>query len=255
MKDKSHHKRLETEAIVLGYIMSRLDKQYLEIQGLSSWKKAFERAGKMLCVQPASLKNLRDEFDPFHGNPRKGWHKRPLRPNRQRVMGDLCEVSDEALLEMASRIIRRDEESLIEAIDALATITKPIHNVAERLLTGRRAEDFFLEHCESLIGIARTNILDLRQSALGYDFGVKTNSDQAIEVKGLKTVYGAIQFTDREWSEANYRRDNYWLVIVGNLAKKPMARVWCDPQSVLSVKCLYQTTVTATWRSNVSVIV
>ena len=87
--------------------MSRLDGRYLQAQGVRTWKTAFERAAKALRVRPASLKNLRDEFDPIHDNLRKGWRHRPLRPNRQRVMGDLSEVSDDALLESVNRISRR----------------------------------------------------------------------------------------------------------------------------------------------------
>ncbi len=70
-------KRLETAAIVVGYAMSRLDEGFLRSQRVRTWKAAFEHAAKALHVRPASLKNLRDEFDPFHDNKRKGWRHRP----------------------------------------------------------------------------------------------------------------------------------------------------------------------------------
>ena len=122
---EANRKRLETVAIVVGYAMSRLDDRYLRSQGVRTWKAAFERAAKALRVRPASLKNLRDEFDPFHGNLRKGWWHRPLRPNRQRVMGDLSEVSDDALLECVNRILGKNQTATEELLDSLVEVRPP----------------------------------------------------------------------------------------------------------------------------------
>ena len=249
---ESSRKRLETAVIVVGYAMSRLDDRYLQAQGVRTWKTAFERAAKALRVRPASLKNLRDEFDPVHDNVRKGWRHRPLRPNRQRVMGDLSEVSDDALLESVSRILGGDEAATEELLDSLIEVRPAAHNVAERLLTGRRAESLFLSNCESWIGIPRSEVLDRRDSALGFDFAVAGLSERAIEVKGLRDHSGAIQFTDREWSEAKIRQAEYWLVVVGNIAATPMFRLWKDPHRVLNVRCRYQRSVAAVWTSRVA---
>ena len=159
MDEPQSRTRLETESLVLGYAMSRLDAAYLERRGLKTWQQAFKEAAQALAEPPASFKNLRDEFDPVHPNPRRGWHNRPLRPTRQRVMDEMAEVSDEALLELVTRIVHRDEEAILDAIDALAVVTRIPHNVAERLLTGRRAEEYFLEHCGPLIDVEPADIL------------------------------------------------------------------------------------------------
>lgn len=196
---------------------------------------------------------MRDEFDPVHGNPRRGWHKRPLRTSRQRVIDELQEVSDDALGELVSRIIQQDDDSVDEAIDSLAATTRIAHNVAERLLTGRRAEEFFLQGSAEIIGVASEKILDFRQAARGFDFSVEGNLEWAIEVKGIKRMRGAIQFTDREWSEAKIRRSDYWLVVVGNLDADPIPKVFRDPHATLKAHCAYQKSITATWRSSVSV--
>jgi len=249
---QSNRKRLETVAIVVGYAMSRLDDRYLQSQGVRTWKAAFDRAAKALRVRPASLKNLRDEFDPFHDNSRRGWWHRPLRPNRQRVMGDLSEVSDDGLLECVNRILAGDEPATEELLDSLVEVRPAAHNVAERLLTGRRAENLFLSECESWIGIPQCQILDRRDSALGFDFGVEGIPERAIEVKGLRGNSGAIQFTDREWSEAKVRQAEYWLIVVGNITASPVFRLWRDPHRLLSVQCRYQRSVAAVWTSRVT---
>lgn len=140
-----------------------------------------------------------------------------MRPNRLRVLDEMKEISDAALLELVDRVLKRDEESIVEAVDALAGLNRVVHNVTERLLTGRRAEEYFLTNSAALIEVATEEIVDLRNSACGFDFGVQHRPDWAIEVKGIKEKKGSLQFTDREWSEAKMRKANYWVVIVGNL--------------------------------------
>jgi hypothetical protein len=244
---------LETSAIIVGYAMSRLDTAYLEAQRLKSWKEAFSRAGEALHVAPASIKNLRDEFDPVHGNARRGWKGRPMRPNRQRVMGELCEVSDAALLEMVRRILAHDSEAVQEVVTPLSKPAERIHNVAERLRTGRLAEEFFLTNVQAIVNIAPPLLLDHRALARGYDFTIRGREDVAIEVKGMKKKRGGIVFTDREWSEAKTRRADFWLVLVGDIEANPIARVIPDPTTALQAKCQYQTTIAASWRATVAV--
>jgi len=244
---------LETSALIVGYAMSRLDRAYLAARHLKTWKKAFAQAGELLKVPPASLKHLRDEFDPVHGNARRGWKDRPMRPNRQRVMGELCEVSDAALLVMIDAIFRNDADAIQDVVTPLSKPTERIHNVAERLRTGRLAEIFFRENCQQIAGVLAATLLDHRELFRGYDFGVQDRAAIAIEVKGMKRLRGGILFTDREWTEATTRRQNYWLVVVGNVESNPVARLIPDPTTGLQAKCQYQTTITASWRANVAV--
>jgi hypothetical protein len=244
---------LETSAIIVGYAMSRLDRAYLDARKLKSWKEAFAQAGGLLKVAPASLKNLRDEFDPVHGNARRGWKDRPMRPNRQRVMGELCEVSDAALLDMIDAILRHDADAVQDVVTPLSKPTERIHNVAERLRTGRLAELYFRDNCEQIAGLASNTLLDHRELFRGYDFGVQDRAAIAIEVKGIKQLRGGVLFTDREWTEAGARRHDYWLVVVGNLEANPVARLITDPTMALQAKCHYQTAITASWRATVAV--
>ena len=176
-----------------------------------------------------------------------------MRPNRQHVMGELCEVSDAALLEMIDRILAHDPEAVQEIVTPLSKPAERIHNVAERLRTGRLAEEFFLQHSARIVNFAPSLILDHRALARGYDFGVRKRDGIAIEVKGLKQTRGSILFTDREWSEANARRENYWLVVVGNIEANPVARLFPDPAATIKAECKYQTTIAASWGATVAV--
>lgn len=254
MSENRKRTRIETEAIVIGYAMSRLDVEYLIARKCSTWAQAYEEAANAMTKPSTTFDNLRDEFDPVHPNPRKGWHMRELRPNRQRVLDELKDVSDEALLELINRIIARDDSATGTAIDSMAVVNKVAYNVAERLLTGRRAEEFFLENSDPLIDVPATKIVDMRHMACGYDFSVTDNTDWAIEIKGIKSSKGSIQFTDREWTEAKFRSNNYWLIVVGNLANNPIARVFRNPHQNLTVNSSFRQTVTVDWHTYVSVV-
>lgn len=244
---------LETSALIVGYAMSRLDQAYLKARGYPSWKAAFAHAGQLLNVPPASIKNLRDEFDPAHGNTRSGWKDRPMRKSRQRIMGQLCDASDAALLEMIGGILAHDPDAVREVVEPLSRPADRVQNVAERLRTGRLAEAFFMSNSRVIANVAASRLLDHRELARGYDFGVRQRDAIAIEVKGLKQTRGGILFTDREWSEAKVRRANYWLVVVGSVDANPIAKLIADPAAALAAECRFQTTVAASWRANVAV--
>lgn len=248
---KQTDRRLRTSALLIGYAMSRLDTQYLALRGLTSWQSAYKEASTALGVQPASLKNLRDEFDPFHSNGRAGWRSRAIRPDRQRILDEMTAVGGEALAALVDRLIAGDEDATNEAIDSLSVTNRIAHNVAERLLTGRLAEEFFLTHSKSLVGLEAEALRDRRDNACGYDFGVKSDPSMAIEVKGMKGLKGAIQFTDREWIEAGVRTSKYLVVVVGNLARSPKANIIADPCASLKATCRYRASLTATWEARI----
>lgn len=252
--DENRGTRLEYEAIVVAYAMSRLDQQYLQSRGVSTWKQAFSEASKVLGAPATSFKNLRDEFDPVHGNRRRGWHNRSLRPNRQRVLANLCELSDEAVMDFVDRIICGESDAIDEALDSIAHTSVAVSNVAERLRTGRLAEEYFLNHCMEIVSVPSSDIIDLRNAACGFDFSTRERREIAIETKGMKTAEGQITFTDREWSEANRRREAFWLIVVGGIDVRPCFKVYRDPSRLLSAKCRQQLTVAATWHTRVSLL-
>ena len=249
---QSFNKRLiETEAIIVAYAMSRLNTTFLEKFGHNSWRSAFAATGSSLGVSVASMKNLRDEFDPLHGF-RKGWHQRPLRPNRQRVLLEFCDVSDEALLEVVRALLKRDDETRMQIASPIITTKVRVENVAERLKTGRIAEEFFLAHSKAICGIGTDRLIDKRLDAAGFDFAITGQSQIAIEVKGIKKHKGPILFTDLEWRTALSRKSDYWLIIVGNIASIPTGKLLDNPASRLSVSSIIRQAITVSWQATVS---
>jgi hypothetical protein len=74
-----------------------------------------------------------------------------------------------------------------------------------------------------------------------------------IEIKGLKRTKGEVLFTDREWSEAKLRRENYSLVVIGNMDATPRGKLVEDPYQNLNATCSYQITVAARWKVKMAV--
>lgn len=252
-QEKSKDARfIEVEAIIVAYAMSRLNDVFLSRFGFKSWRSAFAGTGSALGVPAASMKNLRDEFDPLHGY-RKGWHQRPVRPNRQRVLSEFCEVSDDALLEVVNRLLARDQQAAAEIVGPLAFSKERVENVAERLRTGRLAEEYFLANSRDICGVPARSIRDCRLDAGGFDFAVVDEPRLAIEVKGLRSHSGGILFTDLEWRTARSRSSDYWLVVVGDVTGTPQARMWRDPSRQLEVRSSLRRSTTVSWQANVSV--
>ncbi|HVT12862.1 MAG TPA: DUF3883 domain-containing protein [Fimbriimonadaceae bacterium] len=240
---------IELESIVVGYAMSRLDRAYLLSRRQGTWQAAYEEASTALGLPASSFKNLRDEFDPFFSNPRKGWWQREIREDRQRVLLEFGSVSDEALVEFVSRVLARDEEATSPIVEVLAESPARVANVAERLLTGRLAEEYFLENYKIVLGVSEGEINDMRTSARGFDFTFSHQPEVAIEVKGLRRASGNLLFTDREWREATLRGDKYWLAIIGDLESIPRHDLVKNPVAELPAVCTYQTTIVASWNS------
>lgn len=110
-----------------------------------------------------------------------------------------------------------------------------------------------MNNAYALLQVEPINLLDLRQAACAYDFGVRAQPGWTIEVKGLKQTKGNIQFTDREWSEARIRQENYWLVVVGNIATEPLPRIIRNPHAQLAAYSTYRQSIVVEWHSIVSV--
>lgn len=241
--------RIEVEGLIIGYAMSRLDATYLLARGTPTWTVAYHQAAESLGLPTATFKNLRDEFDPCFDNARKGWHGREIRPERQRVLVEFEAVSDVALLELVARILSRDAEAVAPAVESVSEPSKRVANVADRLLTGRLAEEYFITHHRNILEMPEAVLDDLRIAARGYDFGVVGHPHLAVEVKGLRKSSGGLLFTDREWTEATSRRESFWLVVVGDLDSTPRHGLLKDPVANLDARCVYETRLTATWRS------
>lgn len=81
------------DSLTVAYYLSRFDKNALKELGYVRFNAAFEDLGKKLQQKPATLKNMRDEFDPYFDNGRKGWYQKPLVGTRKEIFEKYADTS------------------------------------------------------------------------------------------------------------------------------------------------------------------
>jgi 5-methylcytosine-specific restriction protein A len=85
--------RNQVLGMVCGYYLSRFDADAYDGLGFETRGAAHDAIGRALGVPADSVRNWRDEFDPVHDNPRKGWHRRDMRPSRAKALDVLGRYS------------------------------------------------------------------------------------------------------------------------------------------------------------------
>lgn len=81
-------------ALIVSYYLSRCDIDAVHALGYSGFTEAFKALGDILNENPNNIKNMRDEFDPYFPNNRKGWYQRPLSVSRQEVFEKFSQYSN-----------------------------------------------------------------------------------------------------------------------------------------------------------------
>jgi hypothetical protein len=67
------------KAILMGLYLSKFDTTALQELGFDGFRQAYNALGYTIGAKPNSIKNYRDEFDPYFPNGRQGWCNRELR--------------------------------------------------------------------------------------------------------------------------------------------------------------------------------
>lgn len=91
--------------LIVSYYLSRCDLKAVNALGYSCWNETFEKLGAILNINPNSIKNMRDEFDPYFKNSRVGWYQRALTTSRKEVYECLKDWSDIEVGVLAKELI------------------------------------------------------------------------------------------------------------------------------------------------------
>jgi len=244
-------------ALIIAYYLSRLDKRGYLLLGYKSFNEAAKKIGAILDVKPNTIKNMRDEFDPYNQNSRIGW-KRELRGSRQKVMEALQETDENILFEMVKEMLFSKDFKNSEEYDNIRTIFKdkgkfsknrkpPIFIV--RGPTGKAAESIFVKYFHKTKKPVDGKLLDCRELGCGYDFKIKNNKEKPgfVEVKGLFSKSGGILFTNKEWQTALEHRERYYVVLVKNISAVPEIVIIQDPASKINARKNIYTTIQVNW--------
>lgn len=242
--------------IICGFFLSKYDHEGLSYLGFDTFTEAFNALGFSLHARPASIKNYRDEIDPYFPNERRGWHKRPLREHCSRIMTDYANLDLIQLGELIKSFLIPSRS--IKDFPELRTILDldgSNSSFAKRLITGKAAEEYFLMNVSKMADFSGMEIINTTNWGCGFDFKL-TNPDgriYAIEVKGMKTRCGQIQLTEMEHDVAGVLRDKFYLVVVRNFIEMPFHSIIRNPlNSPLPFTKVERQEVRRSWCANVN---
>lgn len=216
------------KAVVCGLFLSKFDKDGLALLGFTSFSEAFNVLGISLGVRPASIKNYRDEFDPYFPNARKGWHNRPLRE----YCGSILDAFRETDLYPLASIVARITSTAIPSEEPAGRNRQSDESFAKRLLTGQAAENYFVSNYQSEPAFVDSELIDVTFTGCGYDFQLvnKLNKSKlAVEVKGIASTKGQVLLSAKEHDVAATLKDSYYLYVVKNFDDRPYASVIANP--------------------------
>lgn len=215
-------------AILIGLYLSKYNEEALEELGFDGFVQAFNTLGYSIGSKPASIKNYRDEFDPYFPNKRKGWHKRQIRDYCKEFSDDFGHLDFTDFTELIKNIVIQDYD-----IEKLAGETEKkdySKQIAKRLATGQAAEEYFKLHYQKIDRFKNFELVDTRKKAVGFDFEITLNTNfYCVEVKGLNASKGSILLTEKEFKVANSRKEKYCLFIVSNFIESPAHQYFFNP--------------------------
>lgn len=216
------------KSILVGLYLSRFDEKALSALGFRGFNEAFNTLGFSIGSKPASIKNYRDEFDPLFPNPRKGWHKRPIRDYCKKFYNDFSKLQFGSFTEFVKSLVidNYDIEKITEKVEK----KDMSETVAKRLATGKAAEEYFKINYKLVSNFMNYELKDTTNLACGFDYKLSLEKDfYCVEVKGLNTNSGAIAMTEKEFYVANELRKKYCLFVVMNFVEKPNHQFYFDP--------------------------
>jgi hypothetical protein len=225
---------IRQKLILSGLYLSKFDSLGLKHLGFDNFVEAFNVIGYALGSKPASIKNYRDEFDPFFPNLRMGWHKRPTREYCRDIYEQYKDLDLAEFTGLVRSFFGLDNNILI---DGAQTEEKCDGSsvFAQRLVTGLAAERYFESVYASLPVFHGLLLENTTRFGCGYDFRLRRELHQkdflAIEVKGLKEQSGSLSMTPKEYDAASTLKERFFLFVVRNFRETPHHTIFQNPMS------------------------
>lgn len=228
MIDYKHFSKRD-KAIMIGLYLSKFDKKALDSFRFKGFKEAFNVLGYAVKTPPGSIKNYRDEFDPYFPNPRQGWHHRSLR----NYCRDIMEKAQDLSFEMFHSIINSfivDEYVDLSDVKQKRPITKERKFMANRIITGKAAEEYFVMIYRGISPFNDYKLTDTTNMGCGFDYKLSLGTANFyVEVKGINERQGSILMTEKEYTMAEDLLERYCLFVVSNFKENPIHQLFFDP--------------------------
>jgi len=235
--------------------LSKYDLLGVKKLGFESSVEAFNVLGYSMGSKPASIKNYRDEFDPLFPNPRKGWHKRPIRAYCLQVLEEYKTLDFDTFTGLVRSFVGYDDNVWSEVQSKDGLLDEMESSFAKRLITGLAAERYFESVQASLPEFKGYAVDNMTLLGCGYDFRLRTGTHEeflAVEVKGLTERMGTLSLTPKEYDVASALGDRFFLFVVKNFRESPFHEIYQNPLSGrLQFKKNERVTVHVSWLTSV----
>ena len=244
------------KSVLAGLYLSKFDSMGVEFLGFSSFIEAFNTIGLALSTKPASIKNYRDEFDPYFPNARQGWSKRQMQDDRRRLYEAFKDFPLEPFADFLREAIYKNHDlDLLREKAAMESGDETENSFAKRLITGQAAEKYFEVVHPTLPMLADYSLENVTDLGCGFDFRLrKSGLDDflAVEVKGLNDSRGTISLTEKEHRVAGVLSMRFYLFVVRNFREKPSHTIYCNPlKSELMFSRQETQVIQVNWRASV----
>lgn len=236
-------------ALYVAYFLARFNDKAYEILNFGNQGVVHKRIGEILNVNPHTVKNMRDEFDPLFGH-RAGWYQRPLSPSREVIVNMLMNYTFDQVHSIVKEILDNglSGESVTDLTEVVANEDDTNEDVSfgSRAITGKKAEELFKENYLTILPSFKGELIDTTLEGTGYDF---KNSLESIfvEVKGSATDQKGLLLTEKEWELAKKLKDQFYIILIYSIFNDPEYVVIQNPVEVLNPKVSIKRTITINW--------
>lgn len=224
MKKNDNRKHENFELLnMIGYGLAKFNQKFVKQFGFKTKTDFYNYMVKLgVGDTVGTIKNRQDMLDPFFDNGRRGWWQRKEQWISRKLFIDSL-FGNENVASFANIVklhLQKDfKADIVEAVQISPVLKSKFKALQE---TGQEAEFYFLHNYQTVPAFETCGIEDARIFGDGYDFQILRNTGYLLaEVKGVKAEAGSIRMTKNEYEKAREYKDDYFLVVVSNLAEVP----------------------------------
>ena len=222
---KSDNRKHENYELLnmIGYGLAKFNEQFVKQFGFKTKTDFYKYLVKLGVGDTTStIKNRQDLLDPFFDSGRRGWWQRKEQWKSRKLFIDSLFGNEDvaSFAKIIKMYLQKDFKADIgETVQASPMLKSRFKALQE---TGQEAEFYFFHNYKSVPIFENCGIEDARLFGDGYDFQILRNTDYLLaEVKGVKAEVGSIRMTKNEFEKAREYENDYFLVVVSNLAEVP----------------------------------
>ncbi len=223
---------------LIGYGLAKFDMSFVKQFGYQTKTNFYEemvRCGVGETV--GTIKNRQDLFDPFFPNQRKGWWQKGDTYVHRKDFIDL--LFGDYDVKNFTDIVKLYLKNNFKIEEFKAAEPSPIikSKFKQLQLTGQEAELYFKKNYRQIENFKNGDLEDARLLGDGYDFQIQIATKYfLVDVKGVRSNYGAFRMTEKEFIRAKEYKNDYGLVIVSNLEDVPKMTPIFNPIKEISLK-------------------